>query len=91
MSWPATSAYLALQMAMARAVSRSVANLKPPPAAAASAALEGWLGGAGSEWQSDQFAAEFLMSLEVTQANGITCNKKIQHTFGVAEAAALRR
>ncbi|UCV18636.1 ImmA/IrrE family metallo-endopeptidase [Ferribacterium limneticum] len=44
-----------------------------------------------SEWQANQFAAEFLMPLEVIQRDGLTTAFEIQMHFDVSFQAAERR
>ncbi|MDT7514693.1 ImmA/IrrE family metallo-endopeptidase [Rhodoferax mekongensis] len=44
-----------------------------------------------SEWQADQFAAEFLMPLEIIKSNNINTVVGIQQVFGVSKPAAERR
>tara|TARA_R110001583_G_scaffold195554_1_gene376081 strand:+ start:8905 stop:9351 length:447 start_codon:yes stop_codon:yes gene_type:complete len=44
-----------------------------------------------SEWQANQFAAEFLMPLDVIQRLGLNTALKLEMHFNVSAAAAMRR
>lgn len=44
-----------------------------------------------SEWQANQFAAEFLMPLGIIQSLGLNTARKIEMHFNVSSPAAIRR